>query len=150
MALALLGCLEALAREQGLAGVRLLARADNAAAQALYQVAGYRQSDTLFCEKRVAGLRCPVYCVWGDHGDVVPLAESVERMRQALVLSTHPAHALDVVPGATHMLYTASPAPHGLPAEAMHARLHNVTFAAGVRGRVAEWAGENVRKSVSG
>jgi ribosomal protein S18 acetylase RimI-like enzyme len=55
VARALLARLEALARAQGLAGLRLLARPGNAAAQTLYTSAGFTQSGTVFCEKVLEG-----------------------------------------------------------------------------------------------
>jgi ribosomal protein S18 acetylase RimI-like enzyme len=51
VARALLGRVEALARELGLAGVRLLVRPENAGARRLYAAAGFRQSQAMFCEK---------------------------------------------------------------------------------------------------
>jgi ribosomal protein S18 acetylase RimI-like enzyme len=52
VARALLAHLESLARELGLAGVRLLARPENAAARALYRALGYAESESAFFEKR--------------------------------------------------------------------------------------------------
>jgi ribosomal protein S18 acetylase RimI-like enzyme len=49
---ALLGRVEAVARELGLAGVRLLARAENEAARRLYARQGYTESESVFCEKK--------------------------------------------------------------------------------------------------
>jgi ribosomal protein S18 acetylase RimI-like enzyme len=53
VARALLARVEGLARELGLAGVRLLARPDNEAARQLYHRAGYAESAALLCEKRL-------------------------------------------------------------------------------------------------
>jgi aminoglycoside 3-N-acetyltransferase I len=53
VATGLLGHIEQLARTLGLAGVRLLARPENEAARGLYQRAGFQESASLFCEKRL-------------------------------------------------------------------------------------------------
>jgi ribosomal protein S18 acetylase RimI-like enzyme len=53
VARALLAHLESLARELGLAGVRLLARPENAAARALYRALGYAESQSAFFEKHL-------------------------------------------------------------------------------------------------
>jgi len=47
----LLEHVEGLARELGLAGVRLLVRPGNAGARALYRRAGYVEGHSIFCEK---------------------------------------------------------------------------------------------------
>lgn len=49
---ALLGEIQALARRLGLAGVRLLVRPGNRPARRLYRRAGFRASDSVFCEWR--------------------------------------------------------------------------------------------------
>lgn len=53
VASALLAHIEDEARSQGLAGVRLLVRPHNEAARALYRKAGFDESETVFCEKRL-------------------------------------------------------------------------------------------------
>jgi ribosomal protein S18 acetylase RimI-like enzyme len=53
VARALLAYFEGLAHDLGLAGVRLLARPENAAAGALYAALGYAASPTTFFEKRL-------------------------------------------------------------------------------------------------
>ncbi len=52
VASALLKRVQSLAVEMGLAGVRLLVRTGNEAARELYRRAGFRQSETIFCEWR--------------------------------------------------------------------------------------------------
>jgi GNAT superfamily N-acetyltransferase len=52
VAQALLERVEELARELGLAGVRLLARRENEAARRLYARRGYAESECVFCEKK--------------------------------------------------------------------------------------------------
>jgi ribosomal protein S18 acetylase RimI-like enzyme len=52
VARALLARVEQLARELGLAGVRLLVRPENEAARRLYAALGYQMSASTFCEKR--------------------------------------------------------------------------------------------------
>jgi ribosomal protein S18 acetylase RimI-like enzyme len=51
VARALLNHIEHLAQALGLAGVRLLVRPENAAARRLYQQAGFRENESVFCEK---------------------------------------------------------------------------------------------------
>ncbi|MCC6190688.1 MAG: GNAT family N-acetyltransferase [Anaerolineales bacterium] len=53
VARALLAHVEQLARDLSLAGVRLLARPENAAARRLYARLGYQLNDSVFCEKRI-------------------------------------------------------------------------------------------------
>ena len=53
VARALLAHIEALAAALGYVGVRLLARADNTPAQALYRQAGFAESVSLFFEKQI-------------------------------------------------------------------------------------------------
>ncbi|MBI3731926.1 MAG: GNAT family N-acetyltransferase [Chloroflexi bacterium] len=53
VARALLQRIKALARERGLAGVRLLVRPENDAARRLYREDGFSEQATLLCEKRL-------------------------------------------------------------------------------------------------
>lgn len=86
-----------------------------------------------------AALRCPLLCVWGADDDVVPLEESVYRIRRALEVTNHPQYDLRVLPATTHHLYVTSPQPVGIPAGEMHTRLHHVALSPGVRDLMAEW-----------
>ena len=54
IARALLGAANALAREQGLAGVRLLVRPENDPARRLYRSARFAESETVLCERLAA------------------------------------------------------------------------------------------------
>lgn len=54
VASALLQHIETMARELGLAGVRLLVRLGNDAARQLYRRAGFSENETIFCEKRIS------------------------------------------------------------------------------------------------
>lgn len=54
VARALLAHLEDIAHDLGLAGLRLLARPDNAAARALYAALGFTESPTTFFEKPIS------------------------------------------------------------------------------------------------
>ena len=89
---------------------------------------------------RFAALPAPVLCVWGADDDVIPLDESVARMRPALAAGGHPSSQLRVLPGANHLLYVTPPAPEGLPADVMQRRLHQCRLAPGARELMVEWA----------
>jgi len=92
----------------------------------------------------LAGLRCPVLCLWGAEDSVLPVEESMERIEQALLWSHHPDFTLRVIPEATHQFYLVTPPPTGILSEVMHTHLHNVSFVPGVREMMADWAAERV------
>lgn len=89
-----------------------------------------------------AKLQCPILCIWGEHDEVLPVDESLQRIQSALTASGHTSHELGTIPNATHLLYLDPPeAPpvSGILAEVMHKHMHNVEFAPGVRLQMAQW-----------
>ena len=91
-----------------------------------------------------ARLRCPILCLWGERDNVLPVQESLERIEQALQRSHHPDYTMRVIPQATHQLYLDAPPVVGVLSEVMHAHLHNVMFAPGVRQMMAGWTADRV------
>lgn len=88
----------------------------------------------------LANLSCPVLCVWGEQDEVLPVAESIERIEQAMHTHDRTDYRLEVIPNATHTLYLVPTPPTGILAEVMQTHLHNVEFAPNVRRLMADWA----------
>ncbi|MCW5851309.1 MAG: alpha/beta fold hydrolase [Anaerolineae bacterium] len=91
------------------------------------------------------GLRCPVLCVWGETDTVIPVAESRQRLEQALRAQQHPDYGFTLLPDTTHHLYLAGPEPSGILREVMHTRLYHVTLPPGLCEGMADWTVQRVQ-----
>jgi pimeloyl-ACP methyl ester carboxylesterase len=94
-----------------------------------------------------ARLRCPVLCLWGEEDTVLPVAESIACIQQALQTSNHADWALETFAHANHLLYLNRAGTDEQTNEALHDQLHDIRFPTGLFKRMSAWARQRLRQS---